>query len=254
MGQEVKIKRIQGAPSWITTFVDMISLLVTFFILLFTFSSLRDYEAFTFPKNILSTTSIWSQTGKRDMYAPDDDYMSSFDLARGARTPHSRSNVELLDQIEEMGQKLTDEHIEFDANKVEDGLLVRFDRRAGFAPGSKSVNAVLSKALGELGRTLEHYSHTVVIEGFTDSQFSPSAQFTTPEELSFARARSAADVMLSMSGLDPERVQIAAIGDRRHRSSGDSALERRADRRVEVRIRALDRTRALALEADGGGQ
>ena len=99
MGQEVKIKRIQGAPSWITTFVDMISLLVTFFILLFTFSSLRDYEAFTFPKNILSTTSIWSQTGKRDMYAPDDDYMSSFDLARGARTPHSRSNVELLEQI-----------------------------------------------------------------------------------------------------------------------------------------------------------
>ena len=39
--REIRIKTVEdgidGAPPWITTFVDMTSLLVTFFILLFTF-------------------------------------------------------------------------------------------------------------------------------------------------------------------------------------------------------------------------
>jgi chemotaxis protein MotB len=243
---------IEGAPEWITTFVDMISLLVTFFILLFTFSSIRDYDAFTFPKNILSTTGIWSNEGLKDLSAPDDDIMSSFDLERGSRTPHARSMSELLDSIEEMGQKLTDEHIEFDANRVEDGLRIRFDPRAGFAPGSTQVNAVLEKSLGELGRTVESYSNTIVIEGYTDSRFTPSPDFDSAEALSFARARAAADVLLSFSGVDPELIQIAGVGSRRPRSRGDSALERRRDRRVEVRIQALDRTRAKALEGGDG--
>ena len=34
---------VEGAPEWITTFVDMISLLVTFFILLYTFSSIEEF-------------------------------------------------------------------------------------------------------------------------------------------------------------------------------------------------------------------
>ena len=42
MKEIIKIKEVNdgvdGAPPWITTFVDMVSLLVTFFILLYTFS------------------------------------------------------------------------------------------------------------------------------------------------------------------------------------------------------------------------
>ena len=49
---------IDGAPPWITTFVDMVSLLVTFFILLYTFSSIREFDTFTYPKNIMSTSGV----------------------------------------------------------------------------------------------------------------------------------------------------------------------------------------------------
>ena len=34
----------KGAPEWVVTFTDMISLLVTFFVLLMTFSSIEDYD------------------------------------------------------------------------------------------------------------------------------------------------------------------------------------------------------------------
>ena len=35
---------VPGAPDWVVTFTDMISLLVTFFVLLMTFSSMDDRE------------------------------------------------------------------------------------------------------------------------------------------------------------------------------------------------------------------
>ena len=53
MAEKVVVKQVEdgidGAPPWITTFVDMVSLLVTFFILLFTFSSIREYDSVTIP-------------------------------------------------------------------------------------------------------------------------------------------------------------------------------------------------------------
>lgn len=250
----IKIKEIEGpidgAPPWITTFVDMISLLVTFFILLFTFSSIREYDAFTFRSNITGTAGTFEGEAKTDMEAPADDLMMAYDLERGSRVPHSRPTDQLLENIEEMGQKLTQEHIQFDPQHIGNGLTIRFGERAGFSPGSTRVNSVLARALGEFGRTMQHYTLTIVVEGFTDSAFKPTPRYPTAEALSLARAREAAEVMLKGSGLPAELVQIAGLGTRRRRSdlAQDTAMGRRADRRVEVRIVALDSARASISE------
>ena len=132
---------LDGAPPWITTFVDMISLLVTFFILLFTFSSIRENDAFTYPKNIIGTSGTFETSPKTDMDAPADDLMMAYDLDRGSRVPHSRPTDQLLENIEEMGQKLTQEHIQFDPQHIGNGLTIRFGERAGFSPGSTRVNS-----------------------------------------------------------------------------------------------------------------
>ena len=256
MDEPVRIKvrnvdgGVDGAPPWITTFVDMCSLLVTFFILLFTFSSVYSDDRFTFPKNIIASSGIWDTSDGTDMIAPEDDLMQAFDLERGGRTPHSRSPEHLTEGLEEMGQRLTDEHVALDANHVGDGLRMRFGERAAFAPGSAIVNQVLATALGELGRTMQHYPHTVVIEGFPDPGFAPTPAYPSAETLALARARAAAQVVLARSGLAPERVQIAAGRTAQKDPASASALERRAERRVEVRILAMDRARAKKLEEE----
>jgi flagellar motor protein MotB len=149
-----------------------------------------------------------------------------------------------------MGQKLTQEHIQFDPQHIGNGLTIRFGERAGFSPGSTRVNSTLAKALGEFGRTMEHYSHTIVVEGFTDAAFKPTPRYPTAEALSLGRARAAAEVMLRNSSLPPELVQVAGLGTLRLRSDQgqDTALARRADRRVEVRVVALDSARAQLPE------
>ena len=130
---------IDGAPPWITTFVDMVSLLVTFFILLYTFSSIREFDTFTYPKNIMSTSGVIDGSASDTMEAPHDDLMLGMDLARGSRNRHTRPVNELRENMEEMGQALSEEHIPIDLRGAGDGLLVRFADDAGFQPGADEV-------------------------------------------------------------------------------------------------------------------
>lgn len=256
---QVKIKQniidggVDGAPGWVATFVDMISLLVTFFILLFTFASIQEYDTFAYPKNIIGTSGTLDRAGGQHVDAPANDIMSAMDLKRGGTNPHSRPADKLPDNLEEMGQRLTNEHIEFDVHNVQDGIRLRFDDRAVFAPGSDRVNPVLRKALNELGLVLENYQHLIVVEGFTDDQFLATPQFPTAEALSMARAHAAAKVLLRDTQISPKTIQLAGLGYRPLPGrDAKSALDRAANRRVEVRILSMSEHRSKQIE--GGGQ
>lgn len=244
---------IDGAPPWVATFVDMISLLVTFFILLFTFSAIQDYEAFSIPIDITGTSGVMSNKQGDTITAPLDDVMSATDLQRGATNPHSRPADKLPENMEEMGQKLTEEHVEFDAANVKDGMRLRFDPRASFTPGSARPNDVLRTALREVGEVMQHYQHLVVVEGFTDSAFAPTPQYPTAEELALARAEAAAKVILAESNVSSKTLMVAGRGNKPlPGNSNATALERRDNRRVEVRILAMSEMRAQQIA--GGAQ
>lgn len=239
------------APDWIVTFTDMISLLVTFFILLLTFSSLDDYDVFKAPENILgSTGTLEAEKGPSLATPPSDDLMSAIDSARGADSPHSRPPDEIARDIEQMGKKKTPDHHEIDLNKVNDGLTIHYDQRASFKPGSAEVNGHLKDSLVELARVLEHYPYLVVVEGFTDSEFKPTETHRTAEALGCARANAAARIMLDNSEMSPKLVQVAGIGARRPAASNDSATSRVHNRRVEIRIVSLSEARATQIERE----
>ncbi|MEM7518826.1 MAG: flagellar motor protein MotB, partial [Planctomycetota bacterium] len=51
-----------GAPDWIVTFTDLVSLLVAFFVLLMTFSSLDNSDAFKLRGNLLGTRGTLEDT------------------------------------------------------------------------------------------------------------------------------------------------------------------------------------------------
>jgi chemotaxis protein MotB len=240
-----------GAPEWIVTFSDMISLLVTFFVMLMSFSTMEEREEMVISAAFANagTGVVMNLKGHSAVEPPENDRMSASHPLRGALEPHSRPDEELLDNLEEMGQKKTDDRLELDFSKAVDGLQIHFGREATFAPGSSAVPPELEKRLVELGGVLEHYSHLVVVEGFTDSHFQPTPRHATAESLSAARARAAAETMLRTSRLSPDMIQVAGLGDTRPRSPNETASDRTDNRRVEVRILSLTKTRAQSIEA-----
>ena len=241
-----------GAPEWIVTFSDMVSLLVTFFVMLMSFSTMDQREAMVVLEAFAESRGgiVENEAGHSAVEPPAQDRMSAVHPARGADRPHARPDEALAESLVEMGQRDDDEHLAIDLSQVVDGLLIRFGPEAGFAPGSAEVRPALRRSLGELGRTLAPYGHLVVVEGFTDAAFAPTPQHPSPEALSAARAAAAAQAMLEASSLDPVRVQIAGLGAARPLAPDDTAGERSMNRRVEVRVLSLSKSRAARAEAE----
>ena len=249
--RKIKIKEVEdgldGAPMWITTFVDMVSLLVTFFILLYTFSSIRPYEAFTYPKNILSTSGLFKGSANDTMIAPEDDLMLAMDIHRGSRIRHTRPVQHLRKNMEEMGQALEDDQIEVQIQEAEDGLSIRFSPECSFAPGGTTPTKALRKALRELAEMVALYPVQLVVEGHTDDQFLATRRHRSADELSLARAQSAADVLAEDGGYPKDLIALEALGQSRPRlADAQTASERTINRRVEVRLVSLSREVDLA--------
>ncbi|MEM9800449.1 MAG: OmpA family protein [Planctomycetota bacterium] len=238
---------VDGAPAWITTFVDMVSLLVTFFILLYTFSSVRAFDTFAYPKNIISTSGVFPGESSDTIKAPRDDLMLAVDLERGSRKRHTRPVNELRENLAEMGQRLSNEHLPVDLRGVDDGLRVAFTVQCGFRPGQALVNSSLERSLVELGETVRPYPLMVVVEGHTDAGFLPSPSFPDAESLSIARARAAAEVLVEAGRFDSSLVLLEAHGAGRPRDPrASTARERARNRRVEIRLVPMSRDRLAA--------
>ncbi len=237
-----------GAPEWVVTFTDMISLLVTFFVLLMTFSSLEASELVKVDSWLDRSPGVHKSKSSSLPTPPQDDMISETDYKRGALNPHSRPSEELAENLAEMGQKKSDDQLELDLTNVADGIVIEFGADESFDPGSTRVSERLRESLAEIGRVLEHYAHMIVVEGFTDDAFVPSREYASATSLSFARADAASRVLLAESGLRPELVQVAGLGS--NPRADDKSLEgRRLNRRVQIRILSLSRARANYLEA-----
>lgn len=245
MGKKDKKKKPEaggppGAPEWVVTFTDMISLLVTFFVLMMTFSSMDTYEALKVDSFLTGGSGIREYNGFVAS-APEHDQVSATHLTRGARQAHARPPQELPENLEEMGQKADDEHLGLNFAAFPDGLVIEFDEADAFGPGETRVNDHFRKSLAEIGEVLGHYPFLIVVEGFTDDAFRPTPKYPTPEALSFARAESAAQALLRESRVLHELVQVAGRGMAEPRSEGDSATNRVLDRRVQLRVLSLSR-------------
>jgi chemotaxis protein MotB len=240
-----------GAPEWIVTFTDMISLLVTFFVLMMTYSSMEDYDRLKIDGLLANTRTPDEQiTGNAPIDALEQDVLSDTDMRRGSMVPHSRPSEELPEPLDEMGKKLQQDQLEIDFSVMSDGLRIRFDEDCSFAPGSAEVTPALRKSMAELGQVLQHYSHVLVIEGHTDADFRGTPSYPSAEALSIARARAAAEALLAGSDVPPLLIQVAAVNDRDPLATNEDPLGRRLNRRVEVRVLSMSRARAEHARAE----
>jgi chemotaxis protein MotB len=225
-------KKKQDEPghseSWLVSYCDMISLLVTFFLMMMTFSTKDQFDVREVGVGLLrGRGGIWQNMmvlPQQHEVEPSVVNALARDLASLAKEQGDDVSTSIREQL--------------------DGLTIGFDMAASFAPGSAEVNPRLRRDLRTLAQSLQRYTHLIVVEGFTDTAFQPTPEFPTAEAMGLARAAGAARVMLESSLLAPDLVQIASPGSERPRASNDSPVGRTSNRRVEVRILALAKPEA----------
>ena len=238
-----------GAPDWVVTFTDMISLLVTFFILLLTFSSMDSYYTLQVDSFLEGKRGMHKAGGSSLVDVAEEDTLAASSVLRGANTPHTRPPDGLDQSIEEMGQRNNSAHQALDMNDVADGLLIEFNAAESFEPGSIQLSGPMQKSLRDIAKVLQHYPHQIVVEGFTDGAFQPDSNFASEDELSVARADAAAEYMIQNSKLSSEMIQLAGLGQREAVADNATATGRQLNRRIRLRVLSMDEYRAASLEA-----
>jgi len=223
MARKKKPEEHSHGESWLVSYCDMISLLVTFFLMMMTFSS--------------SSTEDIKEVGIALLSGGGGAFQDSRTLPMG--DPVNREAVvglasDLKAYLERRG---VDESSSI--RRAKDGFSIGFDLNSSFERGSAVPTAKLVENLRELAPVLARWSRLVVVEGFVEGDYLPSETHPDADSLGLARASAAAEVLLASADIARSGLQIASHGTSRPRADESTEVGRASNRRVEIKILSL---------------
>ncbi len=243
----------EGAPLWTVTFGDMMSLLLTFFILLFSMSEIK------VEKFLLASESLREAMGgtARD---PIDDPLGlmpdevdpDLELQNPSAGTGSDAWKEALadaymDVIASQMSELVDErglHETFEVVQEGDGIYLRVRSSALFESGRAALNPGSRVVLDDLASLTGNIDIRLVVSGHADNVPIRGGTFASNWELSAARAAGVARVLV-VSGQSPELVRVESYGEFKPIASNDTREGRSQNRRVEFSCARQDIIGAL---------
>lgn len=236
---ERKRKRIKsaGTPAWMVTYSDMTTLLLTFFVVMFTVATVEESEIRLLLSafkglgplsggNTFTTVSVnkLAEMGNNVMALPSSRRGKSFDNA-------AKLAVSIFSpEIKSKKVRITED---------ERGLVISLSADAFFATASDEVN------IEEARKTLQNVSGLLRseamegrkfrIEGHADNTPTDSERWRSNWELSTDRALNVL-YYLKDFGVDEKRLQVAGFGDTVPLMPNDTKEGRAYNRRVDIVI------------------
>ncbi len=227
MARKKKPEEHAHGESWLVSYCDMISLLVTFFLMMMTFSSKNEGDL--------------EQIGIAILDGGGGPFEGTPTLPMGEKL--DRDDVQSLaeDLRKFLERRGTDESGTIKPSS--DGFSIAFDLDSSFEAGSAVPTQALAANLAELSPILARWSRLVIVEGFVEGDFRASGKYADADALGLDRAASAADLLLASSPLPRSRVQIASHGTSRPRALETTPIGIASNRRIEIKIVSLAPTR-----------
>lgn len=227
----------EGAPSWMVTFADLMSLLLTFFILILSFANMDIVRFRDMLGSIQQAFGVQIQRREADYvaFSPTRFERKDMDI--------SREDAEVLSMVVQLRTILQeDEALQKGAGVEADdqGLVLRVDNAMMFDPGSAELKPEAEHTLDVVIRILRDYNMNLVIRGHTDDVMFRSAQYPSNWELSAARAAAALRHIIERGGFSPTRLRAVGYAGSRPLVPNNSEENRMRNNRVEFYYHAPD--------------
>lgn len=186
----------EASEDWLTTYADAITLLMAFFVMLFTVAS-QGEEGLD-----AATTAIAAQFGARPVTGVGD----GLSLVANAPDPTTAA-LEAAVQTAGLGDQVSiDQH--------DRGLAITFTCEVLFAPGQVGLRAEAAPAVQAVVSEVAAQAkagHTIEIEGHTDDSAVSGGALRSNWDLSALRAASLA-VLVEAAGVPAKRVKVVGYG------------------------------------------
>ncbi|WP_042146432.1 flagellar motor protein MotS [Paucisalibacillus sp. EB02] len=256
--RESRKKIDKGAPKWMVTYSDMVTLILVFFILLFSMSQIDavKFEAISdsfrnrmifdfFPSpvpmdNPTESTSVQKQGQNSNEYElPVSDEKED---EAGAESESNQENDSLNELMEEVENYLDENALNnvVSANRSERGVVLVLQDSILFDPGEAIILPSALPFLTKVGNLLSQIDNDIKVEGHTDDVPMSSFRYPSNWELSGARASSVVRFLVNENSLDERRFTISGYSDTEPLAPNDNASNRSKNRRVEIVILEKD--------------
>jgi chemotaxis protein MotB len=227
----------QGAPMWIVTYGDMMTLLLCFFILLAAFAN-YDKKDKLFMTAIESIREALGAPGQKG-WLPDDeiDFKSLLVRLESLIPPDRPKKEGYSDELGLDGKY-------YRVKNVRDGIEVVVGGPIAFGPFSAEIEPEADQLLAKIAPELIGKSNKIEIRGHATSEPLPlEGAYRDTLDLGYARARNTRDRLVEL-GVDPRTIRVSSAGNYEPVQNQTFQDGRRAaNRRVEVVI-----TQALRSE------
>ncbi|WP_085587228.1 OmpA family protein [Thalassospira sp. MCCC 1A01428] len=250
-------KPAAGAPAWMATFADLMSLLLVLFVLLLTFAEMDVVKYKAIAGSVKSAFGFAKDDKLSGVIEMDGSLLGKAIKNPSPNTPRvvtelppvQTPNVEInkTDTGQERAEKLenTIETVlqrmglteQIGIERKGDEVVVRFPDDIAFPSGSSQINEDFGAILNRVLPVIKQTDGTVIVAGHTDNiPLSPSSRFQSNWDLSASRATSVLHWMINENDMNPNRMILQGFGDSRPIASNDTPEGRSKNRRVELTI------------------
>ena len=235
----------KGAPRWMVTFGDLMSLLLCFFVLLLSFSEM-DRQKYKLVAGSLAQAFGVQRKVKSDE-SPKGATMVSLNFDQDLIPKFKRAEYIAMQAMEALGDELKkalegklkglEDKVEIEVNGNQ--TIIRLQGGATFDSGRADIKPQLIPVLEEIGLRLKGNEGDIIVAGHTDNVPIHGGLFETNLKLSIARAAAVAEFMINRVGIAPERISTMGFGEYRPAYSNDTEEGREKNRRVEIILTAM---------------
>ena len=220
----------EGAPQWVVTFGDLMSLLMCFFVLLLSFSEMDRNKYRIVSGSMRNAFGI--QRKKPVFESPKGQKMISKEFDQAIVL------VKIKDVIDPIENELKSQYKELKKSveiEVKDNqLTIRMMGEATFDTGKAELRKEFVPLLLKIGEVLSKTRREIIIAGHTDNVPLSGGPFKSNLGLSMARAGSVAEYLLKSTSIDPKKLSTMGFGEYRPLASNDTDEGRQKNRRVEI--------------------
>ena len=255
----------QGSPAWMATFSDLMNLLLCFFVLLFSMSTV-DAEKFEALLASLSGNFRVFQAGSsmvgNDIYVASrasqmveiSEYFTEYTDNGGQDGFSEFQNVEQYEEeykkeqeqkteslYEEVSDKTEEEQLEGQVDviidKANNCVKIAISGAILFNSGESELKKEALPIMSRVSDILKSYkNHLIRIEGHTDNVPITGSKYKSNMSLSMLRAESVFDYLVNTKKLDPKMLEPSGKGEYSPVASNKTAQGRAKNRRVEFKI------------------
>ncbi len=201
---------------WLITYSDMTTLLLAFFLLIYSFTVMGEENKHT----LLDALNVATSGGEmKELEKPLEEIEKT------------------ANQIAALMGQGQDESPWVDATETE--VTLGLPASITFASGQAELTPRAEKFLRQAATMLDELNTPIRVAGHTDNVPIQTYQFPSNWHLSVARAQRVVQLFLQ-EGISPRYLQVVGYSDTQPRQPNDSIEGRRANRRIEIKIIRTD--------------